>query len=354
MIHIASQFLEACKTKLSGYPESCIKKHDGTKFEPVLVEVMEDVAKSHPFLGLSVERISGQRFPDIVVTLPDGVKFGVEVKTTTGDRWTTTGGSIFESTRVDGIEVIFLFFAKLGGQVDYRYGLHEHFLKSVKITHSPRYDIDMTLQPGETIFDEIGMSYDDVRRLNNPFQPFRSYMIEKHGSGADVWWIGDENSDKESTAAPLTFRSYSELNIDEKRELEAEMCALIPEIFCVGKANRQTKYSRVSTYLAARHRIVNHALRDLFSAGGTISYRHFNNVPRVLERLTDRDFLHLIHLFLENCDPSLLDEYWGNWRGIAQENRFQTWVALVQQSVGITAIKEGSMPDPSDMIDNTL
>lgn len=350
----ATRFLEACEEVLSGYDQNQIRKSDGTKFEKLLVDVMKDVIELYPvFRGVSVEAISGQRFPDIVVTLLDGSRFGVEVKTTTSDRWTSMGGSIFESTRVEGVCVIFLFFAKLGGNLEYRYGPHERFLKDVKITHSPRYTIDMMLQPGQTIFDQISMSYDAVRRLDNPFRPFRSLMLKRHGAGADVWWVGDEYNGTEMNTAPLVFRAYSDLDGKEQAKLIAEVCALIPEVFTIGGTGRSTKYSRVSTYLAARYKVVDHALRDRFSAGGTFQYKNYTAVPKVLKRLTDRNFLVLVREFLLRCDPVLIQEYWYDYEVLSHKDFFEQWIMLVNSAVG-AVVPEGGIPTPVDMINDCL
>lgn len=53
---------------------------------------------------------SGQAFPDI----PCG-KFGVEVKFTKADNWTSIANSIRETRRDERVEIVYLMFGKMGG-----------------------------------------------------------------------------------------------------------------------------------------------------------------------------------------------------------------------------------------------
>jgi hypothetical protein len=50
-------------------------------------------------------------FPDIVLG-----KFGVEVKFTTNDTWRSVANSVFESTRSESVEHIYVVFGKMGGE----------------------------------------------------------------------------------------------------------------------------------------------------------------------------------------------------------------------------------------------
>lgn len=87
----------------------------GNKLEQDVYEKMVLFAKQTPFDG-TIKLISGQKFPDIVAY----EYYGVEVKTTTQNHWKTTGNSIMETTRVDGVERIFLLFGKLSDAIEFR------------------------------------------------------------------------------------------------------------------------------------------------------------------------------------------------------------------------------------------
>ena len=87
----------------------------GNKLEDKVFDVMKEKAKGTPFEH-SIELISGQKFPDIIANR----FFGVEVKTTKQNHWKTTGNSVLESTRIDGIERIFMLFGKMYAPVEFK------------------------------------------------------------------------------------------------------------------------------------------------------------------------------------------------------------------------------------------
>lgn len=81
---------------------------NGVKLEEQVVSVMRHNARNTPFEN-SIELISGQKFPDIIAN-----KFyGVEVKTTKSNQWKSTGSSVAEGTRKEGVERIFMLFGKM-------------------------------------------------------------------------------------------------------------------------------------------------------------------------------------------------------------------------------------------------
>lgn len=83
----------------------------GNPLEDDVKDALDQCAKGTPFAG-TIEKVSGHKFPDIVAA-----KFyGVEVKSTKENHWTSTGSSILETTRVNGVERIFMTFGKLGGR----------------------------------------------------------------------------------------------------------------------------------------------------------------------------------------------------------------------------------------------
>ena len=97
----------------------------------------------------TIKIISGRHFPDIIAT----DYYGVEVKSIKKNAWTSTAGSVKESSRGKKIERIFLTFGKLSSPVEFRSRPYEDCISGAAITHSPRYKIDMTLDKDETIFD---------------------------------------------------------------------------------------------------------------------------------------------------------------------------------------------------------
>lgn len=94
-----------------------------SKFEEEVAKEMAKAAEGTVFEG-GIQLIRGHSFPDIDA----GHLFGVEVKSTVSNKWTSTGNSIFEGCRIRGIERIYIFFGKLDQDPDFRYrkirGMH--------------------------------------------------------------------------------------------------------------------------------------------------------------------------------------------------------------------------------------
>ena len=134
----------------------------GNPLEDDVHSALEECAKGTVFEN-TIEKISGQKFPDIVAAR----FYGVEVKSTKDNHWTSTGSSILETTRVADVERIYMTFGKLGGNpIEFLSKPYEKCLSGIAVTHMPRYLIDMRLKDGETIFDKIGIEYDVLRNFS--------------------------------------------------------------------------------------------------------------------------------------------------------------------------------------------
>ena len=225
----------------------------GNTLEDDVKDALDECAKGTPFAG-TIEKVSGQRFPDIVAA-----KFyGVEVKSTKDDHWTSTGSSILETTRVSDVERIYMTFGKLGGNpVEFLSRPYEECLSGIAVTHMPRYLIDMRLKKGETIFDKIGIEYDTLRNMDNPIAPVAKYYRNQLKPGESLWWAG-ENVEEE--VVPATMKLWRNLTPEEKRKCVVHGCVYYPEVF-------RGNYDRYSLWLASQG-IVNSNVRDGFSAGG--------------------------------------------------------------------------------------
>lgn len=86
------------------------------------------------------------------------------------------GGSVAEGTRVEDVESHIYLIWEIHKPVEFRTRRYEECLCDIAVTHSPRYKIDMELPIGETIFDKMGISYDEMRRLENPIDPVVKYF----------------------------------------------------------------------------------------------------------------------------------------------------------------------------------
>ena len=183
----------------------------GSPLEDDVRDALIESAKGSPFEG-TIEKVSGHHFPDIVAAK----LYGIEVKSTKSDHWTSTGSSILESTRVDNIQKIYMTFGKLGGRpIQFISKPYEQCLCDIAVTHMPRYLIDMQLTKGETIFDKMNVPYEELRNMDNPVSPVAEYYRRQLGPGESLWWTGNNSEN----VAPPTVRLWSALSQKEKEEL---------------------------------------------------------------------------------------------------------------------------------------
>ena len=149
-----------------------LKGASSSEVEAAVSDALRESADGNPFHPEDIRLVSGARFPDIVIA----GRFGVEVKSTIHDHWTSTGSSIVETTRDPGVDTIALMFAKLGGaRAEFRCRPYADVLKEIAVTHCPRYLIDMDQAAGDSIFDRMGTDYDSFRTGGNAIATVRDY-----------------------------------------------------------------------------------------------------------------------------------------------------------------------------------
>jgi len=153
------------------------------EFEEDVFDSLCDEALNTDFHN-TIQLISGHKFPDITVDI-----FGVEVKTTKQNHWKTIGNSVFETTRVENIERIYLYFAQLHNPPVFKYRLYQDCLYDIAVTHSPRYLINMQLDREASIFAKRGIEYDQLRQESNPIRRFVDYYRKNAKPGEEPWWM---------------------------------------------------------------------------------------------------------------------------------------------------------------------
>ncbi len=287
------------------------------RFESLVFEHMQKAAAGGMFEG-TIHQTSAHAFPDIVANH----YFGAEVKITSGDQWTSVGNSVLESSRVDEVERIYLFFGKVGGNPDIRYRPYQECLSEVSVTHSPRYRINMDLAMGKSIFDKMGIDYDSLR-INSPIQKIKEYYRARLQEGEELWWIDSETDER--TVSPV-IKPYRSLPEEEKTGIISECMILFPEMF--GGSN--TKFERAAAYLIATHNVISANIRDIFSAGGkeelNIQGKTFL-VPQILHKL--HTYAKDININLEKMDEDRLTFYWRIDQ--VPKNRIELWKQLLDQ-----------------------
>lgn len=276
---------------------------DGLAFEHLAYEALTASA-SGTILEGNIELISGHSFPDVVVRINNGA-YGIEVKSTTQNHWSTMGNSVIESTRIKDINRVYILFGKLCDPIGFKIRPYEDCLSEVKVTHSPRYQIDMDLQDGETIFDKIGMTYDAVRNQGNPALPFVQYYKSQLRPGESLWWAGDS---AENGSVPVTMRLWNNLSIEAREEYIVKALVRFPELW----SNSPTKYSNFLLWLVREYGVVCGNVRDGFSAGGTVGYefdgQEVVGLRHVVKSLLDRRWEFADEL-LQLSDQEILS-YW--------------------------------------------
>lgn len=292
------------------------------KLEPEVKVALDIAAKGTKFEN-TIKIISGQRFPDIVAAK----YYGVEVKSTKDDKWTMIGGSVAEGTRVEAVEHIFILFGKLHNPVEFRTRRYEECLCDIAVTHSPRYKIDMELAKGDTIFDKMGITYDEMRKLDNPIDPVVKYFRSILKPGESLWWVNGE--DATSGEAPAKIRMWKTLSKEEREELIAQGFALFPELF----SNSLNKYERFTLWLVANHGVVSSSMRDPFSAGGQIDFeisgRMYERLPKKYGQLAANK--NRVEEIVMSMDEETLSAMWHT-ANMGYENRMRYWISLVVKS----------------------
>lgn len=269
------------------------KTRNGSLLEDDVKDALEECAQGTPF-EKTIEKISGQKFPDIVAAK----LYGVEVKSTKEDHWTSTGSSILESSRVQDVERIYMTFGKLGGTVRFVSKPYEECLYGIAVTHMPRYLIDMRLQEGETIFDKLGIPYDTLRKMDDPVAPVAKYYRSQLKPGESLWWAGDRTDE----SVPATIRLWKNVPCEEKRKLTIYGCVNYPEVFA-------GEYDRYALWLTSRGVVDSH-IRDQFSSKGKSKMRMADGsqkrFPAVYRRIADN--LELFIRRMRQPDPTVWEQ----------------------------------------------
>lgn len=260
----------------------------GSLLEDDVVNALIESSKGTAFEN-TIEKISGQRFPDIIAA-----KFyGVEVKSTKDNHWTSTGSSILETTRINGIERIYMTFGKLGGNpIEFLSKPYEQCLYGIAVTHMPRYLINMQLNEGDTIFEKMGISYDELRKMDNPITPVAQYYRSLLKDGESLWWTGDRTDE----AVSPKIRLWKNVDSKEKLFYTIYGCVNYPEVFA-------GNYDRYSLWLTTQG-IVDSHIRDQFSAGGKeemlLSSGEEVKLPGVFRRVKENYTLFLKRIAQED------------------------------------------------------
>ena len=284
-----------------------LKNMKGTDFENVVYDALLREKFSKDQISHST-----QKFPDFVIMDEQtGEKIGIEVKKTNDAKWEVQGGSIFESLKND-IENIYILMGKFGGTIpEARLKRYEECLQDLKVTHSPRFYINLDLKEGEDYLtqknatDLLSLSGDELNRR------IRQLLRTDHST----WW-----SEEETIA-------FSDLSSDEKNMYLNDGVALFPQVF-------GSHYSGFTPWLVYNCLVWCGNVRDIFSAGGT-----------VLSDLAKIYFSAIMNRVIENKDSILErvnnmtdDERTKFWETecLDSQKPIEIWIQLVSDNLLIS------------------
>jgi len=299
--------LDKVVEQLTNEVQESTKYHGPNEFELHVKEVLTVIAHGQNIKINPTFHVHA--FPDIRAN-----GFGVEVKTTNKDSWQSVGNSVFEGMRDVSVKKIYVVFGKMGGLPSVRWGRYEEIITHVRISHAPRFVLEMDRE--SPLFKKMEISYDSFAELSptDKMQHIRQYSRGRLKPGERLWWLEDENSE----GVPLEVRLYMRLPIPEKTKLRAEGALLFPQI--VGGSRVKDKYNDVAFFFLKYHNVFCPQTRDLYSAGSVAGpERGGNYLQRSLKNIESE----MLQAASELPDD-LFIEYWGI--SVAPENRIKEWL----------------------------
>lgn len=276
-----------------------LKKMRGTEFEDIVYEAL----KENDFKPEQITH-STQKFPDFIIEdLETGEKIGIEVKKTNEAKWEVQGGSVFESLKNE-VEDTYILMGKFGGdKPEARLRKYEECLQDLRVTHSPRFYINLDLPEGEDYLtkkeakDLLTLSGDELNRKIRK-------LLRTNNS---TWWSEDETT------------AWDVLSRDEKDIYLNEGISLFPEIF-------KGDYSNFTPWLVYSCLVWCGHVRDIFSAGG-IKYIEDEDmfVSAVMNRAIENK-----DVIVERINDMTEAEIYKFWKvKKIEEDRISQWIDLV-------------------------
>lgn len=275
-----------------------------------------------------IQLISGHTFPDIII---NETTYGVEIKSTQKDSWTSTGSSIVESTRFPYTERIFMLFGKLGGIIpEFRCKPYQLCLSNIAVTHSPRYLIDMNLNSDENIFNKLKTDYDTFRKLNenDKINHVRQYFkkraekIKKEKRAYEMpWWLGETTN--------VNLRFFADIDKQYKDELISRMFILFLNIF----GTDRDKYKPIALWLCSRYSLLCSNLRDEFTAGGKVDKIGRHQLEKPCPQIVNQLYWKLPNIIklLNEPDEVLIEDINDFWQEpYDKHDLLKSWMRLLQ------------------------
>lgn len=334
---IVSATVDKLKATAIANPATITACKSGDDFELKVVDAVTLVLKDLKINGIVHHTPGSHIFPDIVLEFAAGVKYGIEVKSSSASKskgWKINGNSVMGSTREPGVVATYIIFGKTSKtMLDFKARRYEDCIANVVVTHSPRYLIDMDLAEGETFFDKSKINYNALTASENPIGMITSYFQQQ---GQKAWWLSDNT--------PAAVRMFAELPEKEQLELFGYGLAHFPELF----QRNSKKYKRLALWLATERSVVASSLRDDFSAGGQVDLilngQAYKKLPQIFKRLCD--YKNFVILSLSQSTPESLHSDWGQG-GVPKNNihsKVNAWIAVAAMNIGANQLPDAVKP----------
>ena len=296
-------------TRLGDEVRASTTNHDPKLFQERVQALLHEVAAGRGItVGPTWHRSA---FPDIKAN-----GFGIEVKTTTKDSWLSVGNSVFEGMRDAAVTKIYVVFGKFGGMPGVRWGHYEDRVTHVRISHAPRFVIEMDRDA--SLFAHMKIPYSDFASLTpaEKMDHIREYSRGRLKPGEALWWLEDEAS----AGIPLEVRLYMNLTEAEKRQYRAEGALLFPQVL---KGSRvKGKYQGVAFYLLQYRNVFCPQTRDLFTAGSVAGKERGG-------KYLMRSVIHIqeeMKVAARELPMALFEEHWG--RAVDPADRLREWLQM--------------------------
>jgi len=317
---------QLCYNEHSYLNPSRYASRNAQEIEKDTVEILEEVKPRTAFEKAKIELKSGHFFPDIIA----GCHYGIEVKTTKEDKWTSLGNSIFEGVSDNEIKNIYIMFGNLGSTPpQFRFRPYQDCLKNIAVTHSPRYMIDMEIADNKelNIFQKMHTTYERYKELSDKdkITLMRAHYLKqsKNGGFEMPWWMGETEG-----ITKLSF--FSEASLFEKTEMIARALILFPSLYH-NKADRN-KYKPLALWLCTRYGRLLYNVRDEFTGSGQLQSVNGIKLERPYPKIakTVMDYRAYIKRLLQNPDKELIIDISEMWDfPYKKTNLYESWINMV-------------------------
>jgi len=197
----------------------------------------------------------------------------------------------------------------------------------------------MNLNSGDTIFDKMKTTYDELRNSEDPVGEIVNYYRQQLKKGESLWWTGSSSYVEKSAGVPVKIRLWNTLDLEQKNELKLLGFIQFPELL----SSSSDKYHNFSLWLAATHGVISTSIRDSFSAGGQTDLNirgiPFKKVSRALAQIYEnRDYISSL---IEIIDETVLEQTWKVSR--INGSRIKQWIRIINSLKKLTDEKTVSI-----------